>query len=131
MEQVLGVGRVFILAKDREPLARWYRDHLGLAIDEAWWGAALPLSTEQDRGGACVVWSAFPHDTTYFGEGGKGFMINFRVHDLDAMLAQLRAAKCDVDDRSETNDFGSFGWVTDPEGNRVELWQPPETPPTV
>lgn len=126
MERVLGIGGVFVRARDRQALARWYGEHLGLAIDEQWWGTTFPLAAPDERRGAHVVWSAFAADTAYFGPGAKGFMVNFRVRELDAMLAQLRAAGCDVDDRVEESEFGRFGWVTDPEGNRVELWQPPD-----
>lgn len=129
MEKVLGIGGVFLRAKDREALARWYRDHLGVPIDEAWWGGAFPLSTPDDVGGAYVVFSAFPQTTTYFGDAANQVMVNFRVRDLEAMLAQLREKGCDVDERVEKSEYGAFGWVTDPEGHRVELWQPPETPP--
>ena len=70
--------------------------------------------------------SSFASDTEYFGPPDRAFMIGFRVRDLDAMLAQLRADQCDVDPRKEENDYGKFGWVTDPDGNRVELWEPPD-----
>jgi len=126
MERVLGVGGIFIRFEDREALSRWYRDNLGLPVDEAWWGAALPLKTDRERAGAAVVWGSFA-DSAYFGRDDQVFMVNFRVHDLDAMLKQLRESGCDVLDKVEANDFGRFGWVTDPEGNRVELWQPPDT----
>lgn len=129
MERALGVGGVFVRARDREALASWYRDKLGLPIDASWWGAALPLRSAEDRAGAYTVWSAFPPDTAYFGSPAQAVMVNFRVRDLAAMLAQLRAAGCDVAARVEESDFGKFGWVTDPEGNRVELWQPPDGPP--
>lgn len=125
MESVLGVGGIFIRAKDQAALAKWYRDHLGIPVEEAWWGGSLPLTTPHDPRSACVVWSAFPADTKYFGRAENGFMVNFRVRDLDAMRAQLIAAGCDVDPKSGSNEFGKFGWVTDPEGNRIELWQPP------
>lgn len=130
MEKVLGIGGVFIRAKDRQALARWYGDHLGLDIDEQWWGAILPLRSEHDRGGAHTVWSSFGNDTTYFGRPENAYMVNFRVRDLHAMLAQLRAADCAVDEKVEESDFGKFGWVTDPEGNRVELWEPPDSAPS-
>jgi predicted enzyme related to lactoylglutathione lyase len=129
MERVLGIGGVFVRSRDRESLSRWYRDHLGLAIDEAWWGAALPLRSAQDRKGAYAIWSAFPPDTAYFGSRENGFMMNFRVRDLHAMLDQLRAAGCAVDEKVEESEFGRFGWVTDPEGRRVELWEPPDDAP--
>lgn len=125
MERVQGIGGVFIRSRDREALCRWYATHLGLAIDESWWGATIPWSEQHDAARAQTVWSAFKSDTTYFGEAGKGFMINFRVRDLDTMLGQLRAGGCNVDERVEDSEYGRFGWVTDPEGNRVELWQPP------
>ena len=125
MERVLGFGGIFVRARDRAALARWYGEHLGLDIDEQWFGAAMPLKTEHDADGAYAIWSAFKQDTDYFGSVDNGYMINFRVRDLDSMLAQLRAAGCDVADHVDDNDFGKFGWVTDPEGHRVELWQPP------
>lgn len=129
MQRVQGVGGVFIRAKDQQALARWYAANLGLNVSEEWWGAVLPLQADDEHGGACTVWSAFPPETDYFGETDRAFMINFRVHDLDAMLAQLRENGCNVLDKVERNDFGQFGWVVDPEGNRVELWQPPEKMP--
>jgi predicted enzyme related to lactoylglutathione lyase len=125
MESVQGIGGVFIRSKDREALCRWYAANLGLDIDESWWGTTIAWSEQHDAPRAQTVWSAFKDDTTYFGDGAKAFMINFRVRDLDAMLAQLRANGAEVDDRVEDSEYGKFGWVTDPEGNRVELWQPP------
>ena len=129
MEKVVGIGGVFVRAKDQQTLARWYAEHLGLEINEAWWGAPFPLSTPDDPKGAYVIWGSFPGDTEYFGAQENSFMVNFRVRNLDAMLDQLRAAGCDVDGNTERSDFGQFGWVTDPEGNRVELWQPPDELP--
>jgi predicted enzyme related to lactoylglutathione lyase len=73
-----------------------------------------------------TVWSIFEGDTTYFAPSTAPFMVNFRVADLDAVLDELRAEGCQVDDRVETSEFGSFGWVMDPEGNHIELWQPPK-----
>ena len=126
MQKVLGIGGVFIRAKNRESLARWYGKHLGIQIDESWWGGVFPLTTPEDTAGARVVWSAFEPDTDYLGSREQQFMLNFRVADCRAMLDQLRAAGCMVDDKVEESEFGVFGWVTDPEGHRVELWQPPE-----
>ena len=71
-----------------------------------------------------TVWAPFPADTEYFGPSGQQTMVNFRVRDLDAMLEQLRAAGVVVDERVEEMEFGRFGWATDLEGNRFELWQP-------
>jgi predicted enzyme related to lactoylglutathione lyase len=75
--------------------------------------------------GEQTVWSTFPLDTKYFGGGPAPLMVNYRVRDLDAMLAQLRAARVEVEGRVEESQYGRFGWASDPEGNRFELWQPP------
>ena len=90
-------------------------------FDPTWGGMVFD---EPTRGG--LTWAIFPSETTYFGAPGNALMINFKVDDLDAMLAQLRDAGVEVDDQVEESEFGRFGWCTDPEGHRVELWQPPE-----
>lgn len=131
MEKILGIGGVFMRFRDKQATALWYRDNLGLDVNEHWLGAVLPLRDERDKPTAQVVWGTFDPDSTYFGRLEQQVMINFRVADLDAMVAQLRANGCDVDDRVERNDFGGFAWVTDPEGNRIELWEPPEVSPQV
>lgn len=120
MEQVLGIGGVFFKARDPEALAGWYRTFLGVPVepDQAYGAFTSAGAGEQ------TVWSPFPADTTYFGAGPASFMVNYRVRDLDAMLAQLRAAGAEVDERVEDYDYGRFGWATDPEGNRFELWEP-------
>lgn len=124
MEKVQGIGGVFFKSRDPEALGIWYRDHLG--IDVQGWGGAIFQWSEQDRAdSASTTWSPFKADTSYFEPSQAPFMINFRVRDLDAMLAQLRDAEVVVDDRIEESDFGRFGWAMDPEGNRIELWQPP------
>ena len=124
-ERVLGVGGVFFKSRDPAALARWYADHLGLPVDPAWNGASLAWRDDPSPG-AATVWSLFADDTKYLGSEAQRAMVNFRVRDLDAMLAQVRAGGASVDERIEASDFGRFGWFTDPEGNRVELWQPPE-----
>ncbi len=129
MERVLGIGGVFLRARDPKALAEWYRDHLGLSIHADWTGAIFPLVDDDDPGGSYVVWGAFEHGTDYLGTPDKQVMVNFRVSHLEAMLGQLRAAGCEVHPDTQSTEFGSFGWVTDPEGNRVELWQPPDHPP--
>jgi predicted enzyme related to lactoylglutathione lyase len=116
MERVLGIGGYFIRASAPAALGAWYRDCLGLDADEnGMW--------HQEAG--TTVFAPFEVGTDYFGSRSQQTMLNFRVRDLDAMLAQLRAKGADV--AKETQDMegvGRFGWVTDPEGNRVELWQP-------
>jgi predicted enzyme related to lactoylglutathione lyase len=115
MERVLGIGGYFLRAADPGALGAWYRECLGLDADEhgLWRQEAGP-----------TVFATFASETDYFGSRAQQAMINFRVGDLEAMLAQLRAAGADV--AEETQDMegvGRFGWVTDPEGNRIELWQ--------
>jgi len=120
MERVLGLGGVFFKAKDPKALAAWYQQHLGVPIE-----AGQTYGSFESAGPAeTTVWSTFPVDTKYFGSGPSPCMFNYRVRDLDAMLTQLRAAGVVVDDRVEDHGYGRFGWATDPEGNRFELWQP-------
>jgi predicted enzyme related to lactoylglutathione lyase len=128
MKDVLGIGGIFFKANDPEKLAAWYQKHLGFKVED--YGgvtfrendvATPPASKRQ----AYLVWSPFPADTDYFAPSEKPFMINFRVADLDALLTRLRGEGVTVDDRTEKSDFGYFGWIMDPEGNRIELWEPP------
>jgi predicted enzyme related to lactoylglutathione lyase len=124
-EHVLGLGGVFLKAKDPAALAAWYAEALGVTTQD--YGGTFVTQFPLAAGGdGEAVWSIFPEEATYF--PGRT-MVNFRVRDLDVMLAQLRGLGADVDERVEDSDFGRFGWVTDPEGNRIELWQvtqPPE-----
>jgi len=125
MERVMGIGGVFFKAKDKIALRRWYRDNLGISIEE-WGGSFFNWKENNPTGSAGTVWSLFSNDTKYFAPSTKEFMVNFRVRDLDAMLKQLRANGCKVDEKSQESPLGKFGWVMDPEGNRVELWEPPD-----
>ena len=112
----MGIGGYFLRAKDPAALGAWYRDCLGLDADEngRWMPEAGP-----------TVFATFESGTDYFGSAAQQAMLNFRVRDLDAMLAQLRTLGADVAaDAQEMEGVGRFGWVTDPEGNRIELWQP-------
>jgi predicted enzyme related to lactoylglutathione lyase len=122
-QRVTGIGGVFRRTADPAALAAWYGRHLGLDIDTSYQGTSF-----DDEPGRYAVWAAFPADTDYFGESGQAFMVNYRVTDLDAMLAQLRADGVRVVDRIEDAEYGRFGWAYDPEGNRFELWQPGEIP---
>lgn len=125
MESVQGIGGVFFAAtKDRDAVVAWYRDVLGVPM-ESWGGHAFRWSEQHAAADASSTFAVFAPDTSYFGDGGAGFMINFRVRDLDAMLAQARAAGAEVLENIEESDFGRFGWVVDPEGRRVELWEAP------
>lgn len=116
MAKVIGLGGLFFKAKDQSALQKWYETHLG-----------IPSSNEGTTftDGGPVIWSVFPDSSTYF-KTNKPFMMNFRVDDLDALLAQLESAGVEIDPKREDYDFGRFAWIVDPEGNRVELWQPGE-----
>lgn len=126
MKRVIGIGGVFFKAKNPEKLREWYRDHLGFDLEE--WGGVVfqPSRASAANENEKTVWSLFPDDSTYFAPSTQAFMINYRVDDLYALLAQLRIEGCAVDDKVDDSDYGKFGWVMDPEGNRVELWQPPK-----
>ena len=124
MERVTGIGGVFFRAKDPEGLQQWYAEHLGLE-PEADGCVVFRWSERATQTNASTVWAPFKEDTDYFGAHSQQSMVNYRVRDLDAMLAQLRAAGATVDDKIEDSEYGKFGWATDPEGNRMELWQPP------
>jgi predicted enzyme related to lactoylglutathione lyase len=122
--RVTGIGGAFFKARDPEALAAWYRERLGVPVEDGnfavfRWGGA---------GGAAgsTTWAVFRDDTDYFGPSHGGFMLNFRVGDLDRVLGELRQEGVEVLDKVEEHEYGRFGWIVDPEGNRVELWQPPE-----
>lgn len=121
MGRVIGVGGYFFKARDPKALQAWYAEHLGLPVDAQGY-IVMRVGDEDPR--PHFVWSPFPEDTTYFGPGPQTSMLNFRVDDLNGLLAKLREAGVTVDDKVEEMEFGRFGWVVDPEGNRVELWQP-------
>jgi predicted enzyme related to lactoylglutathione lyase len=123
MKRVTGIGGTFFKAKDPEALGAWYRDHLGLDMTE--WGGAIFNWGGPDSEKGMTIWSLFKHDTTYLEPGTADFMINFRVADLHTLLDALRSEGCNVVDRTEESEQGKFGWVIDPEGNKVELWEPP------
>lgn len=126
MKRVTGIGGVFFKSKDPKALCEWYRKHLGLAVEE-WGGVAFRWASEDNPGGiGSTIWSPFAADATYFAPSTEPFMVNYRVHDLHALLAALRAEGCAVDDKVEESEYGKFGWVMDPEGRRIELWQPPD-----
>lgn len=121
-ETVLGLGGFFLKARDPAALAAWYRDALGVQLADygAMFVAQFPFRSG-DPGE--LVFSLFPQASDYF---PGPTMLNFRVRNLDAMLAQLRQLGAAVEEQVQDSEFGRFGWVTDPEGHRVELWQPPD-----
>lgn len=125
MKRVIGLGGIFFKARNPKALCEWYRKHLDIESAADGSGAMWRDADHPEIPG-CNVFAIFPHDTKYFGPNASGFMINFRVDDLKALLAALRGEGVQVDDKVEEYDYGKFGWITDLEGNRVELWEPPK-----
>ncbi len=123
MKRVVGIGGVFLKAKNPEALRVWYQTHLGIDVQD-WGGTAFPW----DRPDGMTVWSIFPDTAEHFAPSKAPFMVNYVVEDLHAVLVALRSEGCEVDAKVDDSDYGKFGWVMDPEGNRVELWQPPKAP---
>ncbi len=124
MAKVTGIGGVFFKStRDRAALAAWYQQHLGLKL-EAFGGAILrwPEDTADDQG--LTVWCLAEPASTWFSPSASAFMINYRVDDLTGMLAQLRAAGVEVLQGPESHENGRFAWIMDPEGNKIELWEP-------
>ena len=119
MEKVLGIGGLFFRAQDPESLARWYQEHLGVS--------PVPATYEEtpwEQQAGPTAFAPFPQDTTYFGRTSQMWMVNFRVGNLDAMIAQLRQAGISVEIDSQEYPNGRFARLHDPEGNPVELWEP-------
>lgn len=124
MARVTGIGGVFFQAKsDPATLAGWYREHLGLALED-WGGAILKWSEDHAEDGGLTVWHVAGRDGQSFAPSSSGFMINYRVDDLDGMLDRLRRGGVAVLSGPEDHENGRFAWVMDPDGNKVELWEP-------
>jgi predicted enzyme related to lactoylglutathione lyase len=127
MARVTGIGGVFLRSRDSKALAKWYSEHLGITLSD-FNGTAFQWSDEVPAGTGMTAWSAFPQDTSYFGESEQAApqqaMINYRVDDLDALLAALGAAGVWIDPKREDHGYGRFAWIKDCDGNRLELWQP-------
>ena len=119
--RITGVGGVFFKAKDPKALAAWYRDVLGLPL-QTWGGAKLRYDAPQHP--PALVWSAFPASTSYFEPSTSEFMINYAVDDMEAFLIRLRARDVSILKRVDDDPNGRFAWILDPEGNKIELWEP-------
>jgi predicted enzyme related to lactoylglutathione lyase len=125
MQRVTGIGGIFFQAKDAAALRAWYQRHLGIDV-QPWGGAAFSWADETGQPvGGTTVWSIGAEQNAQFAPGRANFMINYRVANLAALLASLREEGCQVLEKTESSEYGEFGWVIDPEGNKVELWQPP------
>ena len=126
MKRVTGIGGIFFHAKDPVALRAWYQQHLGIDVQD-WGGAAFTWTDAAGRPtGGTTIWSIGPASGQQFAPSPSPFMINYRVDDLAGLLDALRKEGCEVLDKTDDSEFGKFGWVMDPEGNKVELWQPPE-----
>ena len=124
--RVIGLGGIFFKAANPPKLQAWYQKHLGLPI-EPWGGCTFHWrDAKNPRRKRYTVWSAFETDTKYFRPSKKPFMVNYQVADLKRVLAALKREGVRVDPKTEESEFGKFGWIMDPEGHRIELWQPPE-----
>jgi predicted enzyme related to lactoylglutathione lyase len=129
--RVTGVGGFFFKAKNCGKLADWYHQHLGIELVAGGKGDQAPQfhmfqwrEKDHPEAAGTTVWAIFPENTNYFGPGGSQFMVNYRVANLDRLLGQLRQEGVTVIDKVESEDNGRFGWAVDPEGNRIELWEP-------
>ncbi len=118
---VTGVGGVFVKSKDPKALAHWYREVLGLEV-ASWGGAALPFDAPGHP--PKVSWTAFADSSDYLSPSTREFMINFAVDDMDAIIARVTAKGVPILKRDDTDAFGRFAWIQDPDGTKIELWQP-------
>lgn len=125
MKRVTGIGGIFFRAKDPVALRAWYQEHLGIDVQE-WGGTAFSWA---DGAGnptkGTTAWLIDGSSGNLFAPSASTFMINYRVEDLAGLLQALRKEGCNVLEKTDDSEFGKFGWVMDPEGNKVELWQPP------
>ncbi len=125
MRRVTGIGGIFFKAKDPVVLRAWYKAHLGIDVQE-WGGTAFRWADAEGKPvGGTTVWSIGLAEGASFAPSTAPFMVNYRVADVRALLDVLRKEGCNVLDRFDDSEFGKFGWVIDPEGNKVELWEPP------
>jgi predicted enzyme related to lactoylglutathione lyase len=124
MARITGIGGVFFKTRgDHKALAAWYQTHLGMPL-EPWGGAALKWPEDRANDKGVTAWHVAKADTKWFAPSDASFMINYRVDNLDEMLAQLRAGGVEIVGGPESHENGKFAWIVDPDGNKVELWEP-------
>jgi len=125
MKRVTGIGGIFFKAQDPVTLRAWYQRHLGIDVQE-WGGAAFRwVDAEGNPTTGTTIWTVSDAGCDYFAPSTASFMVNYRVADLHALVKALRAEGCNVLEKIDESEYGKFGWVIDPEGNKVELWEPP------
>lgn len=126
MKRVTGLGGVFFKCADPKSLMEWYREHLGIESDE--WGFSFLWRDVRDtEKKGYTVWCPFPDSTKYFDPSEQPFMVNYRVDDLEALLPQLEAEGVEVVGGPDTEENGKFAWILDPDGRKIELWEPIES----
>jgi predicted enzyme related to lactoylglutathione lyase len=125
MKRVTGIGGVFFKSQDPEKLYSWYEKHLGIKRMPGN-GVMFEWQDAQTDAEGQTIWSIFPRATKYFDPSHASFMMNYRVEDLDTLLALLKQEGVEVDDKREDSEYGKFAWIMDPDGNRIELWEPPK-----
>ncbi len=125
MKRVTGIGGIFFKAKDPKALQAWYKRHLGIDV-QAWGGAAFKWTDGEGKPvGGTTAWSIGSMQSDHYAPSTATFMVNYRVEDLPSLVKALREEGCNVLEKIEESEYGHFAWVIDPEGNKVELWQPP------
>jgi predicted enzyme related to lactoylglutathione lyase len=125
MKRATGIGGIFFKAKDPKALQTWYKEHLGVDV-QPWGGAAFDWADADGKPvGGTTAWSIVADEAEAFAPSESSFMVNYRVADLHALLGALKEEGCNVLDKVDESEYGKFGWVVDPEGNKVELWEPP------
>jgi predicted enzyme related to lactoylglutathione lyase len=126
MKRVTGIGGIFFKAKDAPGLQAWYQRHLGIDVQE-WGGTAFKWTDGNDKPVAgTTAWSIVATPSEHLAPSTASFMVNYRVEDLPSLVRVLREEGCNVLEKTDDSEYGKFGWVIDPEGNKVELWQPPD-----
>ena len=124
MARITGIGGVFLKSKgDGKALAAWYREHLGLPLED-WGGAILRWTEDKAEDKGVTVWHTAAHDSKWFSPSDSSFMINYRVDNMAELVEKLRAGGVEVIQGPESHENGKFAWVMDPDGNKVELWEP-------
>jgi predicted enzyme related to lactoylglutathione lyase len=125
MKRVTGIGGIFFKAKDAPTLHAWYKKHLGIDV-QPWGGAAFDWKDDAGKPVAgTTAWCIHSAQSDYFAPSQANFMVNYRVNDVHALVKALREEGCNVLDKIDESEYGKFAWVIDPEGNKVELWEPP------
>jgi predicted enzyme related to lactoylglutathione lyase len=121
--RVLGIGGIFFKSTNQQQMKEWYAQHLGLT--DSGYGVILPWREKDNpENEQMTIWSIFPDSTKYFEPGTASFMVNYIVDDLEALLERLAKAGVQIDPKRQDESYGRFAWIYDPDGNKIELWQP-------